>query len=589
MSTAARSPAGEGPAGDGPAAATKPPRWADLLPGAWQIRHYERPWLRGDLIAGVAVAAYLVPQVMAYAELAGLSAVQGLWAAAGPLLLYALFGSSRNLSVGPESTTALMTAVGIATVTAGNSALAATAAAALAVGVGVICTVGWLARLGYVADLLSKPVLTGYMAGIAVLMIVSQLGKITGMSVPSGSTFAEIAYVATHLQLVEVPTLILSAAVVAALLTGRAFRPRWPWVLIVMVAAAIVVAIVGADRFGLAVVGEVPRGLPVPRLPDVAALDLGQVALAATGIAAVGFTDNVLTGRAFATRDDPPVRANQELLALGAANVSAGLLQGFPVSSSGSRTAVIVSSGGRSQVAALTALLVVVATLLFLGPALEAFPLAALGGVVVYAATRLVDVAGFRRLAHFRTSELVLAFATTVAVLAVDVLYGIAIAIGLSVLNLLRRIVRPHDAVLGFSPGLAGMHDVEDYPGSTQVPGLLVYRYDAPLFFADADNFRTRALQAVDEAAQPVRWFVLNAEANTEIDFTAADVLEELRAELADRGITLALARVKFEVADDLRKAGLIEAIGADHVFATLPTAVQAYWDWAASEPVGDS
>ena len=373
---------------------------------------------------------------------------------------------------------------------------------------------------------------------------------------------------------------------VVALLAGRAIRPRWPWVLVVMVAAAIVVAIIGADRLGLSVVGEVPRGLPVPKVPDVAELDLVQVALAATGIAAVGFTDNVLTGRAFATRDDPPVRANQELLALGAANVSAGLLQGFPVSSSGSRTAVIVSSGGRSQVAALVALLVVIATLLFLGPALSAFPLAALGGVVVYAATRLVDIAGFRRLAHFRTSELVLALATTVAVLVVDVLYGIAIAIGLSVLNLLRRIVRPHDAVLGFAPGVAGMHDVEDYPDATQIPGLLVYRYDAPLFFADADNFRTRALRSIDEAETPVRWFVLNAEANTEIDFTAADIVEELRAELADRGITLALARVKFEVRDDLRRAGLIDAIGAEHVFATLPTAVEAYRTWAAKNPL---
>ena len=436
------------------------------------------------------------------------------------------------------------------------------------------------------ADLLSKPVLTGYMAGIAVLMIVSQLGKITGMKVPSGSTLSEIAYVATHLGLIHYPTLILSSIVVILLLTGRAIRPRWPWVLIVMVAAAIVVAIIGADRLGLAVVGEVPRGLPVPKVPDFAALDLVQVALAATGIAAVGFTDNVLTGRAFATRDDPPISANQELLALGAANVSAGFLQGFPVSSSGSRTAVIVSSGGRSQVAALTALLVVVATLLFLGPALETFPLAALGGVVVYAATRLVDIAGFRRLAHFRISELVLAFATTIAVLAFDVLYGIAIAIGLSVLNLLRRIVRPHDAVLGFAPGVAGMHDIEDYPDATQVPGLMVYRYDAPLFFADADNFRTRALRSIDEAEEPVRWFVLNAEANTEIDFTAADILEELRAELADRGITLGLARVKFEVRQDLQKAGLIDAIGPEYVFATLPTAVEAYRTWAAANPV---
>lgn len=563
-----------------------PPRWASLLPGVWRIRHYDRTWLRGDLIGGLAVAAYLVPQVMAYGELAGLSAVQGLWAAVGPLLLYAIFGSSQKLSVGPESTTALMTAVGIATVTNGNAALAATAAAALAVAVGLVCLVGWLARLGYVADLLSKPVLTGYMAGIAVLMIVSQLGKVTGMKVPSGSTFSEIAYVATHLGNDHLPTLIMSAAVVILLLTGRAVRSTWPWVLIVMVAAAIVVAIIGADRFGLAVVGEVPRGLPVPQIPQVAELDPAQVALAAVGIAAVGFTDNVLTGRAFASRDDPPVKANSELLALGAANVSAGLLQGFPVSSSGSRTAVITSSGGRSQVEALTALVVLIATLLFLGPLLATFPLAALGGVVVYAATRLVDVAGFRRLAHFRTSELVLALATTVAVLAADVLYGIGIAIALSVLNVLRRIVRPHDAVLGFVPGMAGMHDVDDYPDVTQVPGLLIYRYDAPLFFADAENFRQRALLAVDEAETDVRWFVLNAEANTEIDFSAADTLEELRSELVDRGITMGLARVTFEVRADLERAGLVDEVGPEMIFATLPTAVEAYRGWASANPL---
>ncbi len=567
------------------AAPTAPPRWARLLPGAWRLRHYDRSWLRGDLIGGLAVAAYLVPQVMAYSELAGLSAVQGLWAALGPLLLYAIFGSSKNLSVGPESTTALMTAVAIATVTAGNSALAASAAAALAIAVGLVCVIGWLARLGYVSDLLSKPVLTGYMAGIAVLMIVSQLGKITGLEVPSGSTFSELAHVATHLGEIHYPTLILSSSVVILLLVGRALRATWPWVLIIMVAAAVVVAVIGADRLGLAVVGEVPRGLPVPTLPQVAELNLVDVMLAAVGIAAVGFTDNVLTARAFAAREDPAINANSELLALGAANVSAGLLQGFPVSSSGSRTAVIVSSGGRSQLAALTALAVLVATLLFLGPLLATFPMAALGGVVVYAATRLVDIAGFRRLAHFRISELVLALATTIAVLAVDVLYGIAIAIGLSVLNLLRRIVRPHDAVLGFVPGLAGMHDVEDYPGTSQVPGLLVYRYDAPLFFADADNFRTRALLAIDEAAEPVRWFVLNAEANTEIDFTAADILEELRAELVDRGIVLGLARVKFEVSADLKRVGLIDRIGPDMVFATLPTAVAAYRAWAAAHP----
>ena len=575
-----------------PTAASTRPRWATSLPGWWQLRNYRRGFLRGDLIAGLAVAAYLVPQVMAYAELAGLSAVHGLWAAVGPLLLYAIFGSSKSLSVGPESTTALMTAVAIATVTNGNLALAPTAAAALAIAVGIVCIIGWLARLGYVADLLSKPVLTGYMAGIAVLMIVSQLGKITGIDIPSGSTFSDLLYTVTHLGEIHPPTVILGTVVVILLLTGRAWQPRLPWVLIVMVAAAVVVAIIGADRFGLAVVGEVPQGLPVPRVPDVAQLDLAQVMLAAVGIAAVGFTDNVLTGRAFAKRDDePPMNASQELLALGAANVGAGLLQGFPVSSSGSRTAVIASSGGRTQVASLAALVVIMIVLLFAGSLLATFPMAALGGVVVYAATRLVDIPGFRSLAQFRRSELVLALATTLAVLAFDVLVGIAVAIGLSVLNLLRRIARPHDAVLGFVPGRPGMHDVEDYPGATQVPGLLIYRYDAPLFFADANNFRARALQSVDEVEQaggPVRWFVLNAEANTEIDYTAVQTLEEVRAELADRGIVMGLARVTFEVQADLERAGFIAAIGPEYVFATLPTAVEAYRRWVEKHPPDD-
>jgi MFS superfamily sulfate permease-like transporter len=233
----------------------------------------------------------------------------------------------------------------------------------------------------------------------------------------------------------------------------------------------------------------------------------------------------------------------------------------------------------------LTTFVLLIATLLFLGPLLASFPLAALGGVVVYAAIRLVDVAGFRRLMHFRLSELVLALATTVAVLALDVLYGIGVAIALSVLNLLRRIVRPHDAVLGFAPGLAGMHDVDDYPAATQIPGLLIYRYDAPLFFADAEDFRRRAVLAIYEAAEPVRWFVLNAEANTEIDFTAADTLEDLRVELTDRGIRMGLARVKFEIRQDLERTGLIDRLGADMVFATLPTAVAAYRTWATANP----
>jgi SulP family sulfate permease len=354
---------------------------------------------------------------------------------------------------------------------------------------------------------------------------------------------------------------------------------------VIMVLAASAVALIGQRALGVAVVGPVPRGLPPPALPSFGGLPIGDLALAATGIAVVGFSDNVLTARAFARHHGDRVDGSQELTALGAANIAAGLVHGFPVSSSGSRTAIAHATGARSQLSSLVAAALVVLVLLVLAPALATFPLAALGGVVVYAATRLVDIAGLRRLAAFRRSELILALATTVAVLAVDVLRGIVIAIGLSILDLLWRIARPHDGVLGFIPGLAGMHDVDDYRDAKQIPGLVVYRYDSPLFFANAGNFLQRALGSVEQAEQPVRWFLLNAEANIELDSTSVDALDDLRITLAQRGIQLALARVKYEVAQTLIKAGFIDRLGPDRVFATLPTAVDAYQQWIEDQP----
>ncbi len=418
------------------------------------------------------------------------------------------------------------------------------------------------------------------MLGIAVLMIVSQLGKVTGLEIQGDQVFAEVWYLLRHLDEVALPTLGLSLAVVVLLLAARRWFPKLPGTLIVMALAAAVVALIGAERLGVELVGAIPRGVPLPALPDFAGLNLWAVIPAALGITVVGFSDTILTARAFAGDRVDEIDSSQELVALGGANLAAGLLQGFPVSSSGSRTAIADATGARSQLSSLVAAAAVVLVLLVLGPALATFPLAALGGVVVYAATRLVDIAGLRKLAHFRWSELALALATTVGVLAVDVLYGIAIAVGLSLLDLLRRIARPHDAVLGFIPGLAGMHDVADYPASSQVDGLVVYRYDSPLFFANATDFRRRALRAADEAVPPVRWFLLNAEANVDIDSTAAAAIEDLRATLAARGVVFAVARVKFEVRRDLKAAGLVDAVGADRFYDTLPSAVQAYRDW---------
>jgi len=560
----------------GPHARSAVSRW---FPGLAVLQRYQRAWLRPDVLAGITVAAYLVPQVMAYAEIAGLPAVAGLWAITGSLLVYAFLGSSRQLSVGPESTTALMTASAIAPLAAGDPGRYAALAAMLAVLVGAICLLARAARLGFLADLLSRPVLVGYMAGVAVLMIVGQLGKVTGVQVEGESVLDELVSFADHLSQVEPYTLLLAAAVLSFVLVGSHLVPKVPVLLVAVLLATAAVALWDLQDHGIGVVGEIPRGLPVPTVPDVSLTDLIALLLPALGVTMVGYTDNVLTARAFASRDEE-VDANTELLALGVANLGAGFLRGFPVSSSGSRTAIAHSLGNRSQLYSLVALAVVLSSLLFLGPVLAAFPSAALGALVIYAALRLINIAEFRRIARFRRSELVLAIATVVGVLAAGILYGVLIAVGLSVLDMLRRVARPHDGILGYVPGVHGMHDIDDYPAARQVPGLVVYRYDAPLFFGNAQDFRRRALASLDLADGTVEWLILNAEANVDVDLTSVDALEQLRVELERRHVVLALARVKQDLREDLARSGFLDRVGQDRVFMTLPAAVAAYVEW---------
>jgi SulP family sulfate permease len=343
------------------------------------------------------------------------------------------------------------------------------------------------------------------------------------------------------------------------------------------VLAALVTRVLDLQADGVRVVGDVATGLPRPGVPEVSAADLAALLLPAVGVTVVAYTDNVLTARAFAVRNGYRVDANQELLALGAANVATGFAQTFPVSSSGSRTVIGEALGSRSQLYSLVVALVVTVTLLVGGPVLASFPVAALGAVVIWAATRLIDVPEFRRIARFRRSELILAFATTAAVLAVDILYGVLIAVALSILDLLRRVARPHDGILGYAPGVAGMHDIDDYPDAKTVSGLVVYRYDAPLCFANAEDFTRRAVASIDIADADAEWFILNAEANVELDLTSADALEELRQELGRRSVVFGMARVKQDLRSELAAAGLVERIGETRIFATLPTAVAAY------------
>ncbi|MEX5634238.1 SulP family inorganic anion transporter [Parafrankia sp. FMc2] len=539
------------------------------------LPRYSRRWVRGDVASGLTVAAYLIPQVMAYGALAGVAPVAGLWAIAPAIVAYAVLGSSRLLSVGPESTTALMTAAAVAPLAAGDPNRHAALAATLAVGVGVLAIAAGIARLGVIAQLLSRPILVGYLAGVAVIMIVGQTEKVTGVPVDSGSLYGELHSFAGSLHHLHLGTLAVSAASLALLVALHRWAPRLPSPLIVIMIATFAVWVFGLDGHGVRVVGAVEGGLPHLVLPTGSDLvDLGPSAL---GILFVGFADNMLTARAFGGRDSHRIDANRELFALGAANLGAGAGQGFPVSSSGSRTALAASSGARTQGYSLVALVAVVLVLTFGRPALAMFPRATLGAIIIFAAVRLIDVAGFRRLASFRRSELSLALTAAGGVLVFDILYGVLVAIGVSLLDLLARVARPHDAVLGQVPGLDGMHDVDDYPSAHTVPGLFAYRYDSPLFFANAENFRRRALAALDACTDDVDWFVLNMEAIVEVDITALDALEDLRAEVTGRGVAFGLAHVKHDLLDDLTAYGLTAKVQPEMIFPTMRAATAAH------------
>lgn len=536
---------------------------------------YSRRWVRGDVTSGLTVAAYLIPQVMAYGALAGVTPVAGLWAIVPAMVAYAVLGSSRVLSVGPESTTALMTAAAVAPLAAGDPSRYAALAATLAIAVGVLAIAAGVARLGVIAHLLSRPILVGYLTGVAIIMIVGQLEKVTGVPVDGGNLYEELRSFVTSLPDLHAGTLAVAAASLA-LLVGLQWRtPRLPNPLIVIVLATVAVWAFGLDEHGVRVVGALTTGLPDLALPSGA--DLIDLAPSAFGILFVGFADNMLTARAFAGRDDPPIDANRELFALGAANLGAGAGQGFPVSSSGSRSALAASSGAHTQVYSLVALAAIVLVLAFGRSALAMFPTATLGAIIIFAGARLIDVAGFRRLASFRRSELVLALIAVAGVLVADILYGVLVAIGVSLLDLLARVARPHDAVLGRVPDLDGMHDVDDYPNARTIPGLFAYRYDSPLFFANAENFHRRALAALDACTDDVDWFVLNMEAIVEVDITALDALEDLRAEVTSRGITFGLAHVKHDLLADLTAYGLTTNVAPDMIFPTMRAATAAH------------
>ncbi len=566
-------------------------------PGLQTLQHYRRHWLRPDIFAGIAVVAYLVPQVMAYCAIVNVPPVVGLWTALPALIVYAVMGKSRMLSVGPESTVALMAGTAIAPLAAGNQDKAVQLAAALSLIVALWCFVARIFRLGVIAELLSQPLLVGYLAGGAVLMIVGQLGKVTGTKVHGESIVEQVRSFLEVVKDTHLTTLIVGASTLALLVLIHLVKHRWPAPLIAVAAATIASSFMDLQAQGVKVVGEVPQGLPGITFPAVSWHEIQSLLVAGIGVAIVAYGDNTLIARGFPAPADPDedpsvnaVDAQQELVALGGVHVAVGMMGGYPVSSSASRTALALAAGARTQMYSLVAAVAIVIVLFVAGPLVRNLPQASLGAVVFYAASKLVSWKEMRRLARFRRRELMLAAAGCIGTILFGILAGVGIAIALSVLEMSQRLARPHDGVLGRIPGLAGMHDVSDYPNAETLPGLIVYRYDAPLFFANAAELQRRALTVVEQENAafpdtPARWFLLNVEANVEIDITAADGLRQLHKDLAARGVRLGLARVKNDLRVALDKAGLLEVIGTEMLFPTLPVAEEAYIQWASLNP----
>lgn len=554
-------------------------KWARFIPpGLKTLMGYRRQWLRPDAVAGITVLAYLVPQVLAYSGLIGLPPIAGLVTAMVALVVYAILGSSKIISAGPESTVALMTGLLIAP-------LAASEAETLSLTITLTILVagwlffGWLLRLGGVAALLSKPILIGYLTGTALLMIGSQLGKATGTITSGGTIIAQVGSFLPEINNIQWVTVGVAAATLLLLFLLPLFAPKFPAALIGILIITVVTFIFSLPDMGVAILGELPRGLPSLAFPALSTDLIQTLLFGALGVAFVAYSDVMLTARAFSDEKDR-VSPNQELLALSGVHAATALVGGYPSSASSSRTAIAKTTGAVTQMYGLIVAAGILVVLLFAGPAFFYLPIAALAAIIIWAGIRLIVVREYFFMWHFRRSEMFLALATAIGTCTLGILPGIGIAVALSIGEMLLRLARPHDAVEGFVPGLDGLHNVADYDNAITVPGLLIYRYDAPLFFANADNFRDSLEESISvelDKGTGLNWIIINAEANMHIDFTAAQTLRNVITRTHEKGRKFGFARLKTDLRDQLEAAGITNLIGDDMMFSTLPAVIRAY------------
>jgi high affinity sulfate transporter 1 len=550
------------------------------VPGLRVILSYRREWLIKDVVAGIVLTTLLVPQGMAYAELAGLPVITGLYTSILCLLAYAVFGPSRILVLGPDSSLGPMIAATIAplVVAGGDPERAVALASVLAIVTGGIMALAGVAKLGFIADLLSKPTMIGYMNGLALTILIGQLPKLLGFSVSADGPLEEL--VATVEGVVDGDAVPVAAALglggVVVILVLRRWLPVVPGVLVMVVLSIAAASVFDLGEHGVDLVGALPRGLPPLTVPDVEISDLGVLLAGAAGIALVSLADTISTSSSFAARTGQEIRGNQEMIGIGAANLAAGFFQGFPVSTSGSRTAVAERAGAKSQLTGVVGAALIILMLVLLPGLFRNLPQPALAAVVITAALSLADIPGTVRLWRQRRAEFLLSLAAFLGVALLGVLPGVGIAVGLSILNVFRRAWWPYEAVLGKVDGLPGYHDVHSYPAASQVPGLVILRYDAPLIFANAKNFRDDVRQLA-RAEPPPRWIVIAAEPVTDVDTTASDMLEELDLALNAQGTSLIFAELKDPVRRKIERYGLDHTIDPAHYFPTIEAAVAAY------------
>jgi high affinity sulfate transporter 1 len=552
--------------------------WMQWLPGLDTLRRYEAAWLAHDIFAGVVLATMLVPVGIAYAVASGLPGIYGLYATIVPLLVYALFSPSRILVLGPDSALAGIILGVVVPLAGGDPVRAATLAAMMAIVAGMVCILAGIARLGFVTELLSTPIRYGYLNGIALTVLISQLPKLLGFSIESAGPLRDLWATARAIMEGQLNWVAFAVGLATLIVILFLKNSKLPGILIAVVAATAVVGVLDlGTHYGVKILGPLPQGLPGFVIPWVGYSDIGPVLIGGCAMAMVSFADTSVLSRAYAARLGYRADPNQEMVALGAANLATGFFQGFPISSSSSRTPVAEAAGARTQLTGVVGALAIALLLLVAPNLLQHLPTAALAAVVIAAAIGLIEFADLKRIYRIQRWEFWLAIVCFVGVAVFGVIQGIGVAIAMAIAEFLWDGWRPHSAILGRAQGVKGYHDITRYPDARRIPGLVLFRWDAPLFFANAEFFKERILDAVATSPTPVRWLVVAAEPVTSVDITACDMVAELDRALHAQGIELCFAEMKDPVKDKLKRFGLFAQLGENYFFPTIGVGVSRY------------